>query len=131
MTIMLYVDASFRGRRDMASGIAAMLLGADGRVRGRAALGVMAKDSHHAEGLAAVLGLQMAVLVPNEKLIVLYSDSEALVKQIAKNRAIDAIKKIMSEARDNGIEVKAVHLRAKDDKNMAHVDYLSKSITTE
>lgn len=114
----------------MATGIAAMLT--DGRhVRGRAALGVTAKDSHHAEGLAVVLGMQMALLVPGHKLIVLHSDSESLVKQIARGRAIDAIKKIMSQARDNGIDVQTFHVRASDDNNMAHVDYLSKSITTE
>ncbi len=131
MTIMVYVDASFRGRRDMASGIAAMLVGSDGCVRGRAALGVMAKDSHHAEGLAAVLGLQMAMLVPGQKLIMLHSDSESLVKQIQRNRAIGEIRKILACARDNGIDVQTFHMRASDDKNMAHVDYLSKSITTE
>lgn len=128
MTLLVYVDASFRGRRDMASGIAAMLI-SDGHVRGRAALAVQTNHSHDAEKMAVVLGIQLAMLVSDAHKAIIHSDSEAVVKMVNKNR-IDSITNMIAKARDNGLEIQVVYVE-RSQLQMTHVDYLSKSITTE
>lgn len=127
--LMVYVDASFRGRRDMASGIAALLI-EGATVRGRSALGVKALNSHHAESLAVVLGLRLAVLAKSQQ-VTICSDSSGLVAQINKGNAIADISEVLAQMRDNGIDVSFVYANPKTNTSMAHVDYLSKSVTTE
>lgn len=132
MLVNVYVDASFRGRRDEATGITAMLV-TDGHVRGRATLGVMARDSHHAESLAIVLGFSLSLLVPNAKRVILFTDCQPLVVQIARSRprVIQEIKDIISQLHTKSVETQVLYASDKENTYMSHVDYLSKSITTE
>lgn len=138
MTLAIYTDASFRGRRRHGAGLAATLKVVGGPVLSRSVLAVSAHSSHDAECQAARFGLRIALLLPlgiDDALrnVVLISDSDSLVRAVN-----DALRKrgrhanvdlVLDEAAAVTAAVSSFRAerRSQDaDPEMLNTDYMSK-----
>ena len=135
--ISVYVDASFRSNRRDASGLAVIIVNA-GKVTGRAATSATATSSHHAECLAALLGLRMALVVLTAPTTVaLHTDDKEIVNKLKSDRRprnhtlVDVFSELRASVRsitDQGSRVDVRHSSRSSDHFMSHVDWMSKSI---
>jgi ribonuclease HI len=137
--ISVYADASFRSTRRDASGLAVIIVNA-GKITGRAAMTATATSSHHAECMAALLGLRMALTTiagQQPTLVALHTDDKEIVNKLKLDRrprntvlvpVLADLKGTIRSITDQGSRVDVRHSSRSSDHFMSHVDWMSKSI---
>ncbi len=97
-----------------------------------------ATSSHHAEAMAALLGLRMAGLYKtSDKLMTLHTDDKEIVTKMRSNRQprnsilmpiFTEIRNTVEQLSADGTKIDFVYRSRFTDQNMSHVDWLSKSV---
>lgn len=135
MTLVVYTDASFRGRNKKA-GLATIIKVVGGPVLSRSSMAVSALDSNDAECQAAAFGLSLVEQLlqrPDQTMreVVLVSDSDSLVIKINKPKppttgAMKPVSEAVLRVRALVECFRAEHRGEKSDPEMQNVDYMSK-----